>query len=153
MNVSLTPCSFSIFSLYFSRSALIADMSTSLNVVRWAVACCDWSRFSAIRFRRVDIFSRVSRSPGAAPFPPPRDGGGPSWRSRHPCRSLCSGATRSRAHGCWNRGLVELTEHVVDMHDIAFVFCALGQHTRFECRDFYGDFVCVELDQRITGGN
>src|SRR5438105_1084865 len=70
MNVNLTPYSFSTFSLNFSRRALIADMSTSLNVVRCAVACCDCSRFSAMRLRRVDIFSRVSRSPGVAPLPP-----------------------------------------------------------------------------------
>src|SRR4051812_32515689 len=38
-------------------------MSISLNVVRCAVACCDSSRCSAIFFRRVVIFSRVSRSP------------------------------------------------------------------------------------------
>src|SRR3954466_13234157 len=70
MKVSLTPDSFSTFSLYLSRSALIADMSTSLKVVRCAVDCWDCSRFSAMRLRRVDIFSRVSRSPGAAPLPP-----------------------------------------------------------------------------------
>ena len=38
-------------------------MSISLNVVRCAVACCDSSRCSAMRLRRVDIFSRVSRPP------------------------------------------------------------------------------------------
>src|SRR4051812_47785897 len=70
MKVSLTPDPFSTFSLYLSRSALSADMSTSLNVVRCAVDCCDCNKFSAIRLRRVDIFSRVSRSPGAAPLPP-----------------------------------------------------------------------------------
>ena len=57
-----------------------------------------------------------------------------------------------RANTSGNRGLVELAEHVVDVHDIAFIFCAPGQHTRFECGDFYGDLVGVELDQRITGG-
>src|SRR5687767_2665114 len=63
MNVSLTPCSFSTRSRILSRRALTADMSISLNVVRCAVLCCDCRRFSAIRLRRVDIFSRVSRSP------------------------------------------------------------------------------------------
>ena len=46
---------------------MTADMSISLNVVRCAVACCDSSRCSAIRFRRVDIFSRVSRPLAGAP--------------------------------------------------------------------------------------
>ena len=40
---------------------MTAVMSISLNVVRCAVACCDSSRCSAIRLRRVVIFSRVSR--------------------------------------------------------------------------------------------
>ena len=42
----------------------MAVMSISLKVVRCAVCCCDSSRFSAIRLRRVVIFSRVSRVPG-----------------------------------------------------------------------------------------
>src|SRR3954463_9900821 len=63
---SLTPCSFSMRSLIRERSASMALMSISLNVVRCAVACCDSSRCSAMRRRRVDIFSRVSRAPALA---------------------------------------------------------------------------------------
>src|SRR5688572_22707006 len=66
MKVSLTPCSFSMRSFKRSRSRITAVMSTSLNVVRCAVLCCASSRCSAMRLRRVDIFSRVSREPGGA---------------------------------------------------------------------------------------
>src|SRR6478735_2836337 len=66
MKLSFTPCSFSTFSFIRSRSWLTADMSISLNVVSVAVELCESSRFSAIRLRRVDIFSRVSRSPVGA---------------------------------------------------------------------------------------
>ena len=58
-----------------------------------------------------------------------------------------------RANSSRDCGLVELAQHVVDVHDIAFVLSALGQHPRFECRYLYGDLVGLELDQRITGGN
>src|ERR1035437_1726787 len=61
MKLSFTPCSFSTLTLMRSRSATSALMSISLNVVRCAVECCATSRFSAMRLRRVDIFSRVSR--------------------------------------------------------------------------------------------
>src|SRR6186997_3457815 len=63
MKLSFTPCSFSTFSFIRSRSALTADMSISLNVVSVAVELCESNRFSAMRLRRVVIFSRVSRSP------------------------------------------------------------------------------------------
>ena len=63
MNESFTPCSFSTRSCSRSRSAFTDVMSISLNVVRCAVMCCDCSRFSAMRLRRVVIFSRVSREP------------------------------------------------------------------------------------------
>ena len=39
------------------------------------------------------------------------------------------------------------------MDDIAFILGALGQNAGFECRDFYGDLVGLEVDQRIAGGN
>jgi hypothetical protein len=53
----------------------------------------------------------------------------------------------------WNRCLVELAEYVVDVNDIALIPGALGQHAGFECRDFYGDLVRLEVDQRVAGGN
>ena len=84
-----------------SRSAFTADMSTSLNVVRCAVACCDCSRFSAMRLRRVVIFSRVSRSPGAAAPLPPRGGGvgGAAGRAGAGARSAL-GDRRSARRAC-----------------------------------------------------
>jgi hypothetical protein len=39
------------------------------------------------------------------------------------------------------------------VHDIAFVFSALGQDTGFQCRHFYGDLVGIELDQRVARGD
>ena len=65
------------------------------------------------------------------------------------CRSrgLC------RAYGGRDRCLVQLAEHVVDVNDITLVLGALGQNAGFECRDFYGDLVGLEIDQRIAGGN
>jgi hypothetical protein len=39
------------------------------------------------------------------------------------------------------------------VHDLAFLLGALGENARFECRDFYGDLVGLEIDKRITGGN
>src|SRR6185503_11293625 len=68
-----TPCSFSIRSLMRPRNASTALMSTSLKVVRCAVDCCASSKCSAMRLRRVDSFSRVSRSL-AAPLAPAADG-------------------------------------------------------------------------------
>ena len=62
MNDSLTPCSFSTRLLEpLAHRDRPRVMSISLNVVRCAVACCDSSRCSAMRLRRVVIFSRVSR--------------------------------------------------------------------------------------------
>jgi len=58
-----------------------------------------------------------------------------------------------RAHRSRNRCLVELAEHVVDVHDIALILGAPGKHAGFECRDFYGDLVGLEIDQRIARGN
>src|SRR5262249_7153567 len=57
-----TWCFFWNSSLYFVRSSMTADRSASLNVVSVAVVCCDSSRRSAIRWRMVDIFCRVSRA-------------------------------------------------------------------------------------------
>ncbi len=68
-------------------------MSISLNVVRWAVACCACSRFSAIRLRRVDIFSRVSRRspPGREPAAAAAGGGAGSGVARAAIASSTSG--------------------------------------------------------------
>jgi hypothetical protein len=57
-----------------------------------------------------------------------------------------------RAHCSWDRRLIELAEHVVDVHDLAFLFVALGELARFEGRDFDGDFVGLEIDQRVASG-
>jgi hypothetical protein len=58
-----------------------------------------------------------------------------------------------RSHRGRNRCLVELAEHVVDVDDLALFFGAFCQYARFECRDFYGDLVGLEIDQRVAGGN
>jgi hypothetical protein len=56
------------------------------------------------------------------------------------------------AHCSRDRRLIELAEHVVDVHDLAFLFVALGELARFEGRDFHRDFVGLEIDQRVAGG-
>jgi hypothetical protein len=57
-----------------------------------------------------------------------------------------------RTHSSWNRRLIELAEHVVDVHDLAFLFVALGELTRFERRDFHRDLVGLEIDQSVASG-
>jgi hypothetical protein len=57
-----------------------------------------------------------------------------------------------RAHCSRNGCLIELAEHVVDVHDLAFLFVALGELARFEGRDFYRDLVGLEIDQRVASG-
>ena len=77
-------------------------MSISLNVVRCAVACCDSSRCSAMRLRRVVIFSRVSRSPA---------GGGRAERAtgarRGGWRGLRAARQRPRRRGSIDVGLAD----------------------------------------------
>jgi len=58
-----------------------------------------------------------------------------------------------RSHRGRNCCLVQLAEHVVDVNDLTLILGALGQHSGFECRDFYGDLVGLEVDQRVAGGN
>jgi hypothetical protein len=36
------------------------------------------------------------------------------------------------------------------VHDLAFLFVALGELARFEGRDFHRDFVGLEIDQRVA---
>jgi hypothetical protein len=55
-----------------------------------------------------------------------------------------------RAHCSRDRGLIELAQNVVDVNDLAFLSVALGELARFEGRDFHGDLVGLEIDQRVT---
>jgi len=59
MKPSLMPFSFTKSSWYLARSAITADMSTSLNVVRSAAARWTATSRSAIFWRRGDILRRV----------------------------------------------------------------------------------------------
>src|SRR5260221_1925143 len=63
MKPSFTPCFFSKPSLYWSRSAITALMSTSLKVVSMAAVFCASLRRSAIRLRRRVMRTRSSRGP------------------------------------------------------------------------------------------
>jgi hypothetical protein len=57
-----------------------------------------------------------------------------------------------RAHSSWNRRLIELAEHVVDVHDFTLLPVALLEHAGFEGRHFHGDLVGLEIDQRVASG-
>jgi hypothetical protein len=57
-----------------------------------------------------------------------------------------------RAHRCGDRGLVELAEHVVDVHDLTLFPVALFQHAGFEGRHFHRDLVGLEIDKRVARG-
>src|ERR1700753_4131393 len=62
-----TPCFSLNLSLYFVRSSIIGDISTSLKVVSIAVSFLTATRRFATVFRNEDIFSRRSvLEPGAA---------------------------------------------------------------------------------------
>jgi hypothetical protein len=39
------------------------------------------------------------------------------------------------------------------VHDFTLVLHPLGENTGFERRDFHGDLVGLEIDERIAGGN
>ena len=60
------PCALVKLSCNCLRSAITADMSASLNVVRIAAVCCALTSCVAILRRSGEIFLRVVRPPAAA---------------------------------------------------------------------------------------
>jgi hypothetical protein len=59
----------------------------------------------------------------------------------------------TRTCGSRYGALIDLAEHVVDVHDVTFLFRLLCQHARLQGRDFHRDLVGIQLDHRIAGGD
>jgi hypothetical protein len=63
------------------------------------------------------------------------------------------GCTRSRSHDGGGRTLIQLTELLVHLHDVALGLAPLCEDAAFERRDLHCNLIRLELDQRLAGGD